>query len=65
MGRIIWLIALLIFILLDCLFMPIYLAAKALDAASDLLYGISDEGGMALTKIWMQKAGGLFGTKKQ
>jgi hypothetical protein len=65
MGKIIWLMALLLFILLDILFMPIYLAAKALEAASDLLYGISDEGGMGLTKTWMKKTGGLFATKKQ
>ena len=65
MGRIIWLIALMLFILLDCLMMPFFLVGKALEAASDLCYGVSDEGGMALTKAWMQKTRGLFITKKQ
>ena len=64
MGKIIWFIALLLFILLDISLMPFFLLAKTLEAASDVLFGISDEGGMTLTKEWMRKTGGMFSYKQ-
>jgi hypothetical protein len=43
--------------------MPIYVLAKTLEGVSNILYAISDEGGMDLTKTWINKSKGLFVTK--